>query len=108
MHVTICAKHMDLTESIREYVHRKMAKLPHFFDRLQEIRVIIERVPNGYHVEVMSDVEHHRDFVANSNHRNLYACIDLVTDRAVRQLHEWKDRIRGARKHMTSSRRRMR
>lgn len=106
MHVTISARHMDLTEPIRAYVERKMAKLPHFFDRLQEIRVVIERIPNGYHVEVMSDVEHHRDFVANSRHRDLYACVDLVTDRAVRQLHEWKDRIRGARKHLPGRQRR--
>jgi ribosomal subunit interface protein len=82
-----------------------MAKLPHFFNRLQEIRVVIEQVPNGYHVEVLSDVEHHKDFVANSSHRDLYACVDLVTDRAVRQLHEWKERIRGAKKHLGDRRR---
>jgi len=100
MHITISAKHMELTQPIREYIELKMSRLPHFFNRLQEIRVIIERVPHGYHVEVVSDVEHHKDFVANSEHRDLYACVDVVSDRAVRQLHEWKDRIRGAKKHM--------
>jgi len=96
---------MELTQPIREYIELKMSKLPHFFNRLQEIRVIIERVPHGYHVEVVSDVEHHKDFVANSEHRDLYACVDVVSDRAVRQLHEWKDRIRGAKKHMGTRRR---
>lgn len=105
MHITISAKHMELTQPIRDYVERKMSRLPHFFNRLQEIRVIIERVPHGYHVEVVSDVEHHKDFVANSEHRDLYACVDLVSDRAVRQLHEWKDRIRGAKKHIGTRRR---
>lgn len=105
MHITISAKHMELTQPIRDYIERKMARLPHFFNRLQEIRVIIERVPHGYHVEVVSDVEHHKDFVANSEHRDLYACVDLVSDRAVRQLHEWKDRIRGAKKHIGTRRR---
>ena len=105
MHITISAKHMELTQPIREYIELKMPKLPHFFNRLQEIRVIIERVPHGYHVEVVSDVEHHKDFVANSEHRDLYACVDVVSDRAVRQLHEWKDRIRGAKKHMGTRRR---
>ncbi len=99
MQITISAKHMDLTDPIREYATKKVSKLPHFFDRLQEIRVVIERVKDGYHVEVLSDVEHHADFVANSQHRDLYACIDLVTDRAIRQLHEWKDRIQGAKRH---------
>lgn len=99
MNITISAKHMELTDPIREYVHRKVSKLPHFFDRLQEIRVVIEHVKDGYHVEVMSDVEHHKDFVANCQHRDLYACVDLVTDRAVRQLHEWKERLRDSKKH---------
>ena len=105
MHITISAKHMELTQPIREYIELKMSRLPHFFNRLQEIRVIIERVPHGYHVEVVSDVEHHKDFVANSEHRDLYACVDMVSDRAVRQLHEWKDRIRGAKKPMGTRRR---
>lgn len=105
MHITISAKHMELTQPIRDYIELKMSRLPHFFNRLQEIRVIIERVPHGYHVEVVSDVEHHKDFVANSEHRDLYACVDLVSDRAVRQLHEWKDRIRGAKKHIGTRRR---
>ena len=105
MHITISAKHMELTQPIRDYIERKMSRLPHFFNRLQEIRVIIERVPHGYHVEVVSDVEHHKDFVANSEHRDLYACVDIVSDRAVRQLHEWKDRIRGAKKHIGTRRR---
>ena len=105
MHITISAKHMELTQPIREYIELKMSRLPHFFNRLQEIRVIIERVPHGYHVEVVSDVEHHKDFVANSVHRDLYACVDVVSDRAVRQLHEWKDRIRGAKKHIGTRRR---
>ena len=105
MHITISAKHMELTQPIRDYIERKMSRLPHFFNQLQEIRVIIERVPHGYHVEVVSDVEHHKDCVANSEHRDLYACVDLVSDRAVRQLHEWKDRIRGAKKHIGTRRR---
>ena len=78
MQVTISAKHMELTQPIREYVERKMARLPHFFDRVQEIRVVLERIPNGFHVEVMSNVEHHADFVANTSHRDLYAGIDLA------------------------------
>jgi ribosome-associated translation inhibitor RaiA len=53
----------------------------------------------------MSNVEHHADFVSNTSHRDLYAGIDLATDRAVRQLHEWKDRIRGTKKHVPSRRR---
>ena len=43
---------------------------------------------------ILTDVEHHDPFVATSNHEDLYACIDLVVDRSIRQLSDHKSRIR--------------
>jgi ribosome-associated translation inhibitor RaiA len=45
-------------------------------------------------VEVKTDVAGHEDFIANQRHDDLYACIDLVMDRADRQITDWKNRIR--------------
>ena len=94
MLITISAKHMELTEAISAYIRRKVAKLPKFFNRVQQLAVTVERDRVGYHVEIRSDVERHRDFVCNSRLGNLYACVDLAVDRGVRQLKDHKDRIR--------------
>jgi putative sigma-54 modulation protein len=94
MLITISAKHMELTEAISKYIESKVSKLPRFFSGLQQLAVTIERAPRGFHVEIRSDVEHHRDFVCNYLHRDLYACVDLAVDRSVRQLSNYKDRIR--------------
>lgn len=92
--ITICAKHMELTEALTNYIKSKVGKLPRFFNGLQQLAVTIERAPIGYHVEIRSDVERHKDFVCNYRHRDLYACVDLAVDRGARQLSNYKDRIR--------------
>jgi len=92
--ITISAKHMELTEALTKYIKSKVGKLPRFFNGLQQLAVTIERAPRGYHVEIRSDVERHRDFVCNYRHNDLYACVDLAVDRGARQLSHHKDRIR--------------
>jgi putative sigma-54 modulation protein len=99
MQVNIVGRHMTLTPAIEEYIHRKMEKLPRHFDRVQQIEVIVQKETNEYHVEIVTDVEHHRDFIANGRHEDLYACVDITTDRAVRQLSDWKDRLRQHKQH---------
>ena len=67
--------------------------------KVLQINFVIEKQPHhGFHVELITDVEHHEDFIANSTHDDLYACVDLVLDRGVRQLTDHKDRLRN-RKH---------
>ncbi len=94
MQVNISGKHMELTPPIEEYAARKVEKLPRYFDRIQQIDVVIDRAKNGYVVEIITDVEHHEPFVASSNHEDLYACIDLGIDRSVRQLKDHKSKLR--------------
>ncbi len=94
MQVKISSKHMELTPAIEGYASRKVEKFPRFFDRIQQVEVVIDREKNGYTVEIITDVEHHDPFVASSNHEDLYACIDLGIDRSVRQLKDHKSRLR--------------
>jgi len=94
MQINITARHIDVTPAIEEYIRRKAERLPRYFDRVQQIDVVLERMPNEYKVEILTDVEKHRDFVATGSHEDLYACVDVVCDRAVRQLTDWKQRIK--------------
>jgi len=99
MIVNISAKHLDLTPAIEQYIRSKVTRLERHFDKVLQINFVIEKQPHhGFHVELITDVEHHEDFIANSTHDDLYACVDLVLDRGVRQLTDHKDRLRN-RKH---------
>ena len=100
MQINISSKHMDLTPAIEEYAQKKVERLTRYFDRIQQVDVVIDRLKNGYQVEIITDVEKHEPFIATSDHDNLYACIDLGVDRSVRQLTDHKSRLRDN-KHTT-------
>ena len=94
MHIRISSKHMTLSAENQEYIRTKVEKLVRIFDRVLEIDVTVERAQHQYHVELVSDVIRHRDFVANCTHDDFHACVDLVVDKGSRQLTDWKDQVR--------------
>ena len=102
MQFKISGRHMDLTAANHDYAGRKAAKLLRYFDRIQQVDILIDRAKNGYRVEIITDVEHHEPFVATMNHADLYACIDLGIDKAVRQISEHKSRVRNNKHHTHS------
>lgn len=99
MQIEVTARNLDLTQSIEQYAERKADKLPRYFDRIQRIEIILGRTKVGYKSESRIEVEHHDPFVASVENDDLYACIDLLVDRAARQLKDHKTRLRDDRKH---------
>jgi len=94
MQIKISSKHMDITPAIESYATKKVEKLSRFFDRIQQIDVVIDKAKKGYTTEIITDVEHHEPFVSTSDHDDLYACIDLGVDRSIRQLKDHKSKLR--------------
>jgi putative sigma-54 modulation protein len=94
MEVKIHSKHMALTPAIEEYAAKKIEKFPRFFDRIQQVEMLVDKAKNGYTLEIITDVAHHEPFVATSEHEDLYACIDLGVDRSIRQLKDYKSKLR--------------
>lgn len=103
METKISGRNMDLTDANVAYGEKKLAKLPKYFDRVQQLEMLVEKRKDDYHVEILADVEHHKGpFVANAADIDLYAAMDGVTDKAIRQLKEHKDRLRDH-KHQTGT-----
>lgn len=98
MDIKISAKHMELTDAIREYADRKMKRLPRYFDRIQEIVVVLEQHDRKFEVEILLHIEHHDPVIAKHIEEDLYACLDQAVDKAERQLTDLKERLRN-RKH---------
>lgn len=98
MDVKVSGKHMDVTEAIGDYAERKVNRLPRYYDRIQEIVVVLEQHDRKFEVEILVHIEHHDPVVARHIEEDLYACIDQATDKAERQLTDLKERLRN-RKH---------
>ncbi len=99
MQINVKGKHLEITEAIDSYVRKKAERLVRYFDKVQSIDCVIEKEPNGYHVEFIVDVEHHDDFIVNHRDADLYAAIDLAVDREARQLSDHKQRTRDHKHH---------
>jgi len=99
MEFKISGRHIDVTPAIRAYAEKKTAKLHRFFDRIQSIESVVEQRDRMFEVEIITNVEHHPPFLAKELHEDLYAAIDVATDKMERQLHDHKEKLRN-RKHI--------
>ncbi len=99
MQIKLSSKHVQVTAPIEDYASKKIEKFPRYFDRIQQVELVIDKVKKGYRVEIITDVEHHDPIIATSEHEDLYACIDLGIERSIRQLKDHKSRLRDNKHH---------
>lgn len=96
MRIEVKGKHLDLTPAIKEYAEQKAAKLPKYYDGVQEIVITLDKPLHNheYEVEFLASVEKHEDFVARAKANDLYEAIDLTEGKLARQLTEFKERLK--------------
>ena len=99
MRIEVTSKGMDLTEPIEEHVRTKSGKLLKYFDGVQEIEVVLRNAGRDtFSVEVMVDVVKHEPLIGRAEGDNVYSCIDQAVDKAQRQLTDFKERLKDARR----------
>lgn len=98
MQIVVSARHAEITEEMKAYAHEKTSKLLKYYDRIQEIEVVLDREPTQHRVEVIVNAEHKNMFVANATGANFYEATDLVVDKIGTQLTRHKSKHRN-RKH---------
>jgi len=100
MRIEVTAKHVELTDAIRQYADTKCARLPRFYDGVQSIQVLIVRPQKReeFEIEIRADVEKHDDFVAKERGHDIYGCIDLCVDKLARQLADFKERLKNSKR----------
>ena len=94
MQVRVTGRHMSVTEAMKAYAEEKSQRLIRFFDRIQEIRVVLDLEGGLPMAEFIVDVERAADFIGRETHSDMYAAIDAVVDKLERQLRKHKERIK--------------
>ncbi|MEZ6241407.1 MAG: ribosome-associated translation inhibitor RaiA [Phycisphaerales bacterium] len=96
MRIDVIGRHVQITDPIREHAESKGSKLVKYFDRILAITyTIFDPDPKGeFKVEVVVDVEHHDDFVSQASGDDVYGAIDLATQKASRQLTDYKEKLK--------------
>lgn len=92
--VKITGRHMSVSDSVRDYVNEKLGKLDRYLDRIEYIEAVLEK--KGEHPEVELKVGlPKRDplVLAEKGEQSLFAAIDVLHDKAERQLTKIKEKM---------------
>ena len=97
MRIIIHAHHVDITQSIKEYVENKLSKLDKFFHNIQSIHVDLDVLPNAkesdrHQVSVKIFVSKNV-ITASDVSKDMYATIDTVFEKLEKQLVKHKDKL---------------
>lgn len=92
MQINITGHHVDLTDSIQDYVNERFQKLERFFDHINSVQVVLK-------VEKLSQIAeatlhiNQGEIHASADDESMYAAIDSLTDKLVRQLNKHKEKL---------------
>ena len=97
MRVEVTGRHLDVTPAIESYVESKCEKLTRYFNGVQEIDVLVEKVnhaADSFWVEIRVEAVKHDTFVSKAEGADLHKCIDACVDKMARQLTDFKEKLR--------------
>ncbi|MEX1032018.1 MAG: ribosome-associated translation inhibitor RaiA [Cellvibrionaceae bacterium] len=92
MQITTSGHQLDLTPAIKDYVLNKLTKLERHNDRITSANVIL----SVDKLEQKAEATIHasgKDFFANASAEDLYAAIDILSDKLDRQLIKHKEKL---------------
>ncbi|MGC9403585.1 MULTISPECIES: ribosome hibernation promoting factor [Vibrio] len=92
MQININAHHVDLTDSMQDYVNTKFQKLERFFDHINNVHVVLKVEKVSQIAEATLHINQ-GDIHATANDENMYAAIDALVDKLVRQLNKHKEKL---------------
>ena len=94
MNLNISGHHLEITPAIREYVVSKFARVLRHIDNIIDASVILSLEPLKHKAEVTLRVPG-KDIHCEAQEENLYAAIDLLTDKADRLVLKHKEKQQG-------------
>jgi putative sigma-54 modulation protein len=92
MQISITGHHIEVTDSLRNYVIDKFQRIERHFDQVIDVHVILEVEKLAQKAEATVQVNGAKLF-AEDTQEDLYAAIDALIDKIDRQVLKHKDKI---------------
>ena len=91
MQLNVSGHHVEVTDSLRNYVSTKLARLERHFDKITNISVILSVEKQRQKAEATIHGSG-PEIYAEAEHEDLYAAIDLLADKLDRQVLKKKEK----------------
>lgn len=101
MQIELTGRHLEITDSLRDYVNSKFERLSRHFDHVLNGHVILSVEKVHQKAEATLHLSGNNLF-ANSTHEDMYAAIDSLTDKLDRQVLKHKEKTRSHHKRDVS------
>lgn len=92
MQLNLTGHHVDITDSLRNYVEEKMERLERHFDKVTNTHVILSVESLRHKAEATVNMSGNNIF-AESTEENMYAAIDNLVDKLDRQVKKHKEKL---------------
>ncbi len=92
MQINLTGHHVELTDSLRNYVNEKMQKLERHFDKVSNSHVILSVEKDTHKAEATVHMKNN-DIFAVAEESDMYASIDSLVDKLDRQVKKHKEKI---------------
>lgn len=93
MTLTVRGKNLEVTPALREYFEKRAEKLTRYFDTPLDVQAVLSVEKDSQIVEVTCFVEGGIVLRGVESNNDMYASIDLVIDKVIRQIHKHKTRL---------------
>ena len=91
MQVNISGHQLEVTDALRDYIGEKLSRLERHFDKITNVQIILEVEKLKQKIEATLHIAG-GEVVANAEHEDMYAAIDLLADKLDRQLIKHKEK----------------
>ena len=92
MQVTISGRHIKFTDTLREYVRRKLTRIDRHFGPVIRSHVVLHGARNRHRVETTVHTKG-TQWHATTEDKDMYAAIDRVVDKLDRQAIKHKEKV---------------
>ena len=93
MQINLSGHHVEITDSLRDYVDTKFTKLERHFDHINNVYVILIVEKLNQKAEATMHLDGGEVF-ATSEHKDMYAAIDSLIDKLDRQVIKHKEKLK--------------
>jgi putative sigma-54 modulation protein len=93
MQINLTGHHVDITDSLRDYVNSKFSRLERHFDNITNVHVVLTLEK----LQQVAEAKIHLsggEIFANAQHDDMYAAIDGLIDKLDRQIIKHKEKLK--------------
>lgn len=93
MQINLTGHHLEITDSLRDYVDSKFTKLERHYDHINNVHVILNVEKLNQKAEATLHLSGAEVF-ANAEHLDMYAAIDALIEKLDRQVIKHKEKAK--------------